>query len=88
MAAPLQSTGINKIDQNNVPKLTPKDVESFSFIMDHVIGSRKERRAAFIPMTGIPQFPKTREEVLVTSFFESCMCKSALSCVAGKVLMD
>lgn len=85
MAAPLQGTGVIGSDQTRqtIPKLTPKDVESFSFIMDHVIGNRRERRAQVIPLGGIPQFPKTREEMLVTGFFESCVCKSALSCVAG-----
>lgn len=83
MAAPLQSTGASGTYQSNTPKLKPKDVESFSFVMDHVIGNRKERRAQVIPLGGIPQFPKTREEMLVSGFFESCVCKSALSCVAG-----
>ncbi|KAK3083993.1 hypothetical protein FSP39_006395 [Pinctada imbricata] len=79
-----------KISQENkekeFPKLTEKDVESFSFVVDNVIGYKKERRAAFIPLGGIPHIPRSREEILISSFFESCTFKATAACVVGFAL--
>lgn len=75
--------GVNGIYQNNIFKLMFKDVESFSFVMDYVIGNCKERRVQVILFGGILQFFKIREEMLVFGFFESCVCKLVLSCVVG-----
>lgn len=57
-------------------------VAEFNLIISHVIGDKKMPPKA-IPIHGIPQLPRTREELLVHAVFESCAFKSAASCVIG-----
>ena len=78
----------NEIKQKKeeTPKLTAKDVESFSFIVDHLIGENKQTRVPFYPVGGIPQMPRSREEILISSFFESCAFKSTAACVVGNIV--
>ncbi|XP_052072704.1 mitochondrial import inner membrane translocase subunit Tim22-like [Mytilus californianus] len=82
MAAPMsKDTGTDKI-----PVLTPNDVQNFSFIVDNVIGEKKKHRNFFMPFGTAPQMPKSKEEVFITAFFESCSFRASASCVAGFAL--
>lgn len=69
-----------------MPQLTQEDVKHFSFIVENVIGEKKQRRTFFMPFGTVPQMPKSREEVFISSVFESCMFRSAASCVVGFAL--
>ncbi|KAL3857692.1 hypothetical protein ACJMK2_012334 [Sinanodonta woodiana] len=87
MAAPLGSNvslPYRSNDGNSVPTLRPSDVENFSYIVGHVIGEKKQRRSMFAPLGTVPgQLPKSRQEIVIGSVFESCLFKSVASCVVG-----
>lgn len=64
------------------PNLQSSDVESFSFIVDHVIGDKKLKTNVFLPsMIGSGIRPK--QEIMLTKAFESCPFKAVMSAVIG-----
>ena len=79
MAAPLGKPA-NGISKETLDSLTPKDVESFSFIVDHVIGEKKIKTNVFLPGSSRP-----KEEIMIAKAFESCTFKAVASCLAGIV---
>ena len=66
MAAPLgkPSDGISK---ETLANLTPKDIESFSFIVDHVIGDKKLRRNVFL--LGAAGAFRPKEEIMISKVY-------------------
>ena len=86
MAAPLGKPP-DKIKRDVVPLLQEKDVDSFSFIVDHVIGDRKLKTNVFLPNMFGPNQMRTNQELMVTGVMESCAFKAVLSCVAGMLFL-
>ena len=82
MAAPLDSKK-NGISKETLDILTPKDIESFSFIVDHVIGEKKLRTNVFLP--GAAGGFRPKEEIMIAKAFESCTFKAVASCAAGQL---
>ena len=81
MAAPLEGKK-NGISKETLANLSPKDVESFSFIVDHVIGEKKLRTNVFLP--GAAGGFRQKEEIMIAKAFESCTFKAMASCAAGQ----
>ena len=81
MAAPLGKPKDGIISKETIDNLTAKDIESFSFIVDHVIGEKRLRKNVFLPGAAGTYRPK--EEIMVAKAFESCTFKAIASCVAG-----
>ena len=52
--------------------------------LDSMIGEKKNRSIIFSPPRGIPQAERTREEIRIQSFFESCSFKTGMSCAMGR----
>lgn len=57
--------------------------EDFDVMMKNLMGEKKQRTARFVETWRMIQAQKPKEELLVQAAFESCIFKSALSCVAG-----
>ena len=71
----------DEIEQN---KAVANDL-LFTDMMSRIIGDkRKAKDHVIIPFTGIPQQPKTREELIIHGVMESCSFRTVLSCVLGK----
>ncbi|KAJ8313036.1 hypothetical protein KUTeg_010409 [Tegillarca granosa] len=86
MAAPMVNVGAAKEKEKEVKELTIDDVKHFSFIIDNVIGEKKPKKQFFFPFGGIPQIPKSREEIMIGAFFESCGFRTVASCLVGFAL--
>lgn len=57
----------------------------FTDMMARIIGDKKvPSNRVVIPSTGIPQQPKTREELIIHGAMESCTFRTVLSCVLGR----
>lgn len=66
--------------------LKPGDVDSFSFIVNHVIGNEKLKTNVFLPsMVGTGVRPS--QEIMLTKAFESCPFKAVASAVVGKYII-
>lgn len=53
-------------------------------LMDKMIGSKKQRFSdVMIPPVGIPQAPRSPDEIRIQRAMDSCMFKSIMSCVIG-----
>ncbi|KAL5017446.1 hypothetical protein ScPMuIL_007035 [Solemya velum] len=63
--------------------LRPADVTDFNSIIGNVIGEKGKRQQVFVPFGGIPQPPKSKEEIMIARAFESCTFKATASCVIG-----
>lgn len=55
----------------------------FSELRDALIGPNRRRDNLLVPVTLGGQGIKTKEEIMVEKFFESCAFKTSLSCVMG-----
>ncbi|XP_050409400.1 mitochondrial import inner membrane translocase subunit Tim22 [Patella vulgata] len=89
MAAPMPNFSVGETSRDklkNDPKLRPEDVQNFSFIINNIIGEKKHRQNAFLPLGTVPGMGKSREEVFIASIFESCAFKATASCVIGFAL--
>jgi len=65
-------------------KLPNNDVTWYD-LMDKMIGSKKQRFSdVMVPPVGIPQAPRSPEEIRIQRAMDSCMFKSIMSCVIGK----
>lgn len=84
MAAPM-ANDTSPSPEKKIQNLTPEDVKNFSLIVDNVIGEKRKIRNYFMPFGTVPQMPKSREEVMIGAFFESCGFRSAASCVVGEL---
>ena len=63
----------------------PNGDGSWYDLMDKMIGSKKQRfSAVMVPPVGIPQAPRSPEEIRIQRAMDSCMFKSVMSCVIGK----
>ena len=52
-------------------------------MMDSLMGPNKRRHNEGVRHFGLPQAPKTREELTVERAMESCTFKTVMSCVLG-----
>lgn len=59
--------------------------EDFGVIMKSMMGEEKRRTARFVETWKLIKAQRPKEELMVQAAFESCMFKSALSCVAGRL---
>ncbi|KAH3890878.1 mitochondrial import inner membrane translocase subunit Tim22-like [Dreissena polymorpha] len=83
MAAPMRPN--EGVKHTTLSELTLKDVDSFSFIVDHVIGEKKLKTNVFLP-TAVGTNFRPKEEIMVTKVFESCIFKAVASGVVGLAL--
>ncbi|XP_052801374.1 mitochondrial import inner membrane translocase subunit Tim22-like [Mya arenaria] len=80
MAAPMRSgEGVTK---ETISQLNLEDVDSFSLIVDHVIGEKKLHTNVFLP-SAFGAGMRQREEIMITKVFESCSFKATASGVVG-----
>jgi len=83
MAAPSEDS-----EQHSVAGLMrklPNNDGSWYDLMDKMIGSKKQRFSdVVVPPVGIPQAPRSPEEIRIQGAMDSCMFKSVMSCVIGK----
>ena len=92
MAAPIEDENVRQLlrksnlsSKQNVAYLQPDDIKDFNLIMDNVIGGKRRQNGVMIPLGMIPQMPKSKQEVMIASAFESCTFKSIASCVLGNI---
>jgi len=63
----------------------PSDDGSWYDLMDKMIGSKKQRFSGImVPPVGIPQTPRSPEEIRIQRAMDSCIFKSVMSCVIVK----
>ena len=60
------------------------DMVNMVEMMDSLLGPNKRRHNEGLRQFGLPQAPKTREELTVERAMESCTFKTVMSCVLGK----
>jgi len=85
MAAPIKKH--KPISEETLAQLTVDDVKSFGFILDHVIGEKKQCTNIMLPPV-IGARLRPREEIMVTKVFESCTFKATASGVVGRYNFD
>lgn len=70
-------------DSDYVRQLKPAD---FDVVMHRLMGNQKQRTDRYVETWSIVKAARPKEEILIHAAFESCAFKSAMSCVAGKLL--
>ena len=80
--------GEQRLAANFLRKLPNGDMSWYD-LMDKMIGSKKQRFCdVMVPPVGIPQAPRSPEEIRIQRAMDSCLFKSVMSCVIGKMQND
>lgn len=61
--------------------------EDFDVVMNRLMGPYKQRSPRYIDTWTMIKNTRPKEELMVQAAFESCVFKSALSCVAGESIL-
>ncbi|XP_074643267.1 mitochondrial import inner membrane translocase subunit Tim22-like [Tubulanus polymorphus] len=69
--------------RNNEAVLSEAD---FYPVMRRLIGDGRRKNNVLLPSIGIPQAPKSREELIIAGAMESCTFRTVMSCVLGGAL--